>query len=57
MRELRPARQARPCWAHLLGDTYARLAAGSGVGMATVYRYVIDSSTLIAEDAPGLAQR
>lgn len=30
------------------GDTYARLAAGFGVGLATVYRYVREAVALLA---------
>ncbi|MFD4175171.1 helix-turn-helix domain-containing protein [Streptomyces anulatus] len=36
-------RQALIALAHLrCGDTYAQLAAGFGVGIATVYRYIRD---------------
>jgi hypothetical protein len=42
--------------AHLrCGDTYARLAAGFGVGVATVWRYVTELVDLLAAHAPGLA--
>jgi hypothetical protein len=34
-------RQSLPALAHLrCGDTYVQFAAGSGIGVATVYRYV-----------------
>jgi hypothetical protein len=36
------------------GDTYARLAAGFGVGLATVYRYVREATDLLAARAPSL---
>ncbi|MFJ6694570.1 hypothetical protein ACIQM4_00655 [Streptomyces sp. NPDC091272] len=37
------------------GDTYARLAAGSGVGIATVYRSIREATGLLAMFAPSLA--
>src|SRR6266480_4302600 len=41
--------------AHLRnGDTYARLAAGFGIGTATVYRYVAEAVDLLAATAPDL---
>jgi hypothetical protein len=41
--------------AHLRnGDTYARLAAGFGVGVATVFRYVREAVDLLAARAPTL---
>ena len=40
--------------AHLRnGDTYARLAAGFGIGIATVYRYIREALDLLAAQAPG----
>jgi hypothetical protein len=37
--------------AHLRnGDTYARLAAGFGIGTATVFRYIREALALHAED-------
>ena len=54
-RRLRPTRQALLVLAHLRnGDTYARLAAGFGVGIATVYRYVREVVDLLAAYAPSL---
>ncbi len=39
--------------AHLrCGDTYARLAAGVRVGIATVYRYIREAADLLAALAP-----
>jgi hypothetical protein len=54
-RKLGPSRQALLVLAHLrCGDTYARLAAGFGVGVATVYRYVTELVDLLARQAPDL---
>ena len=40
-RRLNPGRQALLALAHLrCGDTYAKLAAGFEIGIATVYRYI-----------------
>ncbi|MER5393716.1 transposase family protein [Saccharopolyspora sp. NPDC002686] len=36
------------------GDTYARLAAGFGIGVATVYRYIRETTRLLAARAPSL---
>jgi hypothetical protein len=56
-RRLDPGRQALLVLAHLRnGDTYTRLAAGFGVGVATVYRYVREALDLLAAAAPGLEQ-
>jgi hypothetical protein len=56
-RRLDPGRQALLVLAHLrCGDTYARLAAGFGVGVATVYRYVTETIDLISKLAPTLEQ-
>jgi DDE superfamily endonuclease len=42
--------------AHLRpANTYSRLAAGFGVGVATVHRYVAQLVDLLAAAAPGLA--
>ncbi len=55
-RRLTPGRQALLVPAHLrCGDTYARLAAGFGIGIATVYRYICEAIDLLAELAPLLA--
>jgi DDE superfamily endonuclease/Helix-turn-helix of DDE superfamily endonuclease len=54
-RKLSPARQALLALAHLRnGDTYTRLAAGFGVGVATVFRYVREAVDLLAACAPSL---
>lgn len=54
-RKLDPQRQALLVLAHLRnGDTYARLAAGFGVGVATVFRYVREAVDLLAASAPSL---
>src|SRR5829696_4868147 len=55
-RKLPPGRQALLVLAHLrCGDTYTRLAAGFGVGIATVYRYVTELVDLLVRHAPDLA--
>lgn len=55
-RRLSPGRQALLVLAHLRnGDTYTRLAAGLGVGVATVCRYVRETVDLLAARAPTLA--
>lgn len=55
-RRLGPGRQALLVLAHLRnGGTYARLAAGFGVGIATAYRYVTETVDLLAATAPDLA--
>lgn len=41
-----------PLWC---GHTYAQLAAGFGVGIATVYRYVTEAVEVLAAVAPDLA--
>src|SRR5438045_3357058 len=54
-RRLDAGRQALLVLAHLRnGDTYARLAAGFGVGIATVYRYIREAVDLLAVHAPDL---
>ncbi|MDQ2589153.1 transposase family protein [Saccharothrix yanglingensis] len=55
-RRLDPGRQALLVLAHLrCGDTYTRLAAGFGVGLATVCRYIHEAVELLAALAPDLA--
>ncbi|GAA1144829.1 transposase family protein [Streptomyces javensis] len=56
-RRLPAARQALLALAHLrCGDTYARLAAGFGIGIATVYRYIREAVDLLAALAPTLTE-
>ncbi|GAA1774228.1 transposase family protein [Luedemannella helvata] len=56
-RRLDPGRQALLALAWLRnGDTYQRLAAGFGVGVGTVYRYLREAVDLLAAQAPTLAQ-
>ncbi len=56
-RRLTCGRQALLVLAHLrCGDTYARLAAGFHVGVATVYRYIREAVDLLAALAPTLEQ-
>jgi len=56
-RRLTAGQQALLVLAHLRnGDTYARLAGGFGVGIATVCRYVHEVVELLAATAPTLAQ-
>jgi hypothetical protein len=56
-RRLDPGRQALLVLAHLRnGDTYARLAAGFGIGVATAYRYIREALDLLAATAPRLDQ-
>ncbi|MFC4464295.1 transposase family protein [Streptomyces xiangluensis] len=53
---LTSGRQALLVLAHLrCGDTYASLAAGFGIGVATAYRYVREAVEILAELAPSLA--
>lgn len=48
-----PGRQALPALAHLrMGHTYARLAAGFGIGTTTAYRYATEAAELLAGPAP-----
>lgn len=55
-RKLPPERQALLVLAHLRnGDTYARLAAGFGVGVATAYRYVTEAVEVLAAIGHGLS--
>lgn len=54
-RKLSPQRQALLVLAHLRnGGTYARLAAGFGIGVATVYRYVTEAINVLAAHRPEL---
>lgn len=54
-RRLAPGRQALLVLAHLRrGDTYAQLAAGFRIGVATVYRYIRETVDLLAVLAPTL---
>jgi len=56
-RRLDCGRQALLVLVHLRnGDTYVRLAAGFGVGVATVYRYVREALDVLAGQAPSLHQ-
>ncbi|MYR89797.1 transposase, partial [Streptomyces sp. SID685] len=55
-RRLPADRQALLVLAHLRGGhTYAQLAAGFGVGIATVYRYITEAVEVLASVAPDLA--
>ncbi|MFJ3826090.1 transposase family protein [Streptomyces nodosus] len=54
-RRLPAGRQALLALAHLrCGDTYARLATGFGIGVATVYRYIREAIDVLADAAPTL---
>lgn len=56
-RRLPAGRQALLALAHLrCGDTYARLAAGFGIGIATAYRYIREAVDVLAALAPTLAE-
>lgn len=56
-RRLTFGRQALLVLAHLrCGDTYARLAAGFGIGIATVYRYIREAISDLAGLATALEQ-
>ncbi|EFE78356.1 IS493-like transposase [Streptomyces sp. HCCB10043] len=56
-RRLPAARQALLTLAHLRrGDTYARLAAGFGIGIATVDRSIREAVDLLAALAPTLTE-
>ncbi|MFE0774222.1 transposase family protein [Streptomyces sp. NPDC058861] len=52
-RRLPVARQALLVLAHLrCGDTYAQLAAGFGIGIATVYRYIREVIEVLGRNCP-----
>lgn len=54
-RKLTPARQALLVLAHLHDNvTYTALARGFGIGVATVYRYVVEACEVLAAMAPTL---
>ena len=56
-RKLKPGRQAMLVLVYLRkGDTYPELAAAFGVGLATAWRYVEETTALLAERAPKLRQ-
>ncbi|MFD4968451.1 transposase family protein [Streptomyces sp. NPDC058417] len=56
-RRLTCGRQALLTLAHLrCGHTYAQLAAGSGVSVATAYRYIAEAVQVLAALAPTLQQ-
>lgn len=56
-RRLPVGRQALLVLAHLrCGDTYAQLAAGFGIGIATVFRYIREAVDVLAALAPSLAE-
>ncbi|GAA4782018.1 hypothetical protein GCM10023329_34630 [Streptomyces sanyensis] len=56
-RRLPASRQALLALAHLrCGDTYVQLAAGFGIGIATVYRYISEAVEVLAGLAPSLAE-
>ena len=57
MRKLNPGQQALLVLAHLRkGETFAELAAGSGIGTTTAWRYVTETVALLAARAPKLRQ-
>lgn len=56
-RRLTAGRQALLALAHLrCGDTSAQLAAGFGIGIATVYRYMREAVAVLSLLAPSLAE-
>ncbi|GAA3910022.1 hypothetical protein GCM10023084_72670 [Streptomyces lacrimifluminis] len=56
-RRLTADRQALPALTHLrCGHTYAQLAVGFRVGLATVYRYIVEAVEVLAAFAPTLQQ-
>ncbi|MFE4020744.1 transposase family protein [Streptomyces sp. NPDC059101] len=56
-RRLSAARQALLALAHLrCGDTYAQLAAGFGIGIATVFRSIREAVKVLSALAPSLAE-
>ena len=57
-RKLNPGQQALLVLAYLRkGETFAELAAGFGVGVATAWRYVTETVALLANRAPKLRRR
>ena len=55
--KLNPGQQALLVLAHLRkGETFAELAAGSGVGTTTAWRYAGETGALLAARAPKLRQ-
>jgi hypothetical protein len=57
-RKLNPGKRALLVLAHLRkGETFADLAAGSGIGTATAWRYVNETVGLLAAWAPRSATR
>lgn len=56
-RRLTAGRQAVLALAHLrCGDTYAQLAVGFGIGIATAYRYIREAVEVLAALAPTLVE-
>jgi len=56
-RKLAPARQALLVLAYLRkGETFAELAAGFGIGIATAWRYVTETVGLLAARSPKLGK-
>lgn len=56
-RRLPVDRQALLALAHLrCGDTYAQLAVGFGIGIATVFRYIREAVEVLSTLAPTLAE-
>ncbi|MFI6416889.1 transposase family protein [Streptomyces sp. NPDC050842] len=56
-RRLPASRQALLALAHLrCGDTYAQLAAGFGIGIATIYRCIREAVVALSALAPSLAE-
>ncbi|WP_234392140.1 helix-turn-helix domain-containing protein, partial [Streptomyces sp. WM6378] len=56
-RRLTTGRQALLALAHLrCGETYAQLAAGFGIGIATVFRYIHEAVDVLAALAPPLGE-
>ncbi|MFI6645940.1 transposase family protein [Streptomyces sp. NPDC050504] len=56
-RRLAAGQQALLVLAHLrCGDTYAQLASGFGIGIATVYRYIREAVEVLSALAPSLAE-
>ena len=52
-RRLDPAQQALPVLVHLYrGETFTHLAAGFEVGATTAWRYVRETTALLAKQAP-----